>query len=659
MQEEAVLVQPPIVKEYPNVLNLTGTPDSVFDRSVFSFTDMGAWFAYALPKRDARQIGFSGPFLMTQDNGCWLSPMLSQLVLRQENKGGALQLKDANLVSFNSLPGKLEQEFRWQEPALHLKAILIFVDKNTALHHIVIKNESEQEDLQISAEWEGEMFLYNASLQENADGIAIAFENQSTLGQITPLNPSEFEITPSEKSYTITFPAVTLSPGGTQNIDLAHVFSFSADSLAEDISRLESSAQYVAGVLKNNESRWSDKLNAVINKMTLSYADKAYQRVAVKCLQTLTTNWRSAAGFLKHDGLFPSYNYQWFHGFWSWDSWKHAVALAQFDERLAKQQILAMYDFQDEMGMIADCVYRDTIIENHNWRDTKPPLSAWAVWNVFQKSTDTAFLQTMLPKLEQYHDWWYKYRDHDQNGLCEYGSTDGSLIAAKWESGMDNAVRFDDTKLVQNNAFAWSMNRESVDLNSYLYAEKIYLAKIATALSLQNKEKKYLESAADLKEQIQTVFYDQESGWFYDIDLHTKTQLKAFGAEGWIPLWANAATIEQAANVRETMLDTTKFATYIPFPTLAADHPDFDPNGSYWRGPVWLDQACFAIKGLRNYGYEKEAERFTLQLLDRLEGLKDGDAPIRENYHPLTGEGLESNHFSWSAAHLLLLLWEL
>ena len=47
-------------------------------------------------------------------------------------------------------------------------------------------------------------------------------------------------------------------------------------------------------------------------------------------------------------------------------------------------------------------------------------------------------------KLKQYHNWWYRDRDHDQDGICEYGSTDGSLIAAMWESGMDNAVRFDD-----------------------------------------------------------------------------------------------------------------------------------------------------------------------------------------------------------------------
>lgn len=33
--------------------------------------------------------------------------------------------------------------------------------------------------------------------------------------------------------------------------------------------------------------------------------------------------------------------------------------------------------------------------------------------------------------------------------MCEYGSTDGTLEAAAWESGMDNAIRFDDAKMLK------------------------------------------------------------------------------------------------------------------------------------------------------------------------------------------------------------------
>ena len=93
-------------------------------------------------------------------------------------------------------------------------------------------------------------------------------------------------------------------------------------------------------------------------------------------------------------------------------------------------------------------IYTDK--SENNWRDTKPPLAGWAVWRIYEKTRDKVFLEEMYSKLVQYHKWWYTYRDHDQNGLCEYGSTDGTLEAAGWESGMDNAVRFDDARMMQN-----------------------------------------------------------------------------------------------------------------------------------------------------------------------------------------------------------------
>jgi putative isomerase len=327
------------------------------------------------------------------------------------------------------------------------------------------------------------------------------------------------------------------------------------------------------------------------------------------------------------------------------------VALAQFEPDLAMDQIRAMFAYQDEQGMIPDCVFGDQ--NDDNWRDTKPPLSAWAVWEVYTVNQSRAFLEEMLPRLVKYHHWWYQFRDHDGNGLCEYGSTDGTTVAARWESGMDNAVRFDDVKMIRNGEATWSMDQESVDLNSYLYAEKKYIASIARVLGNEKLADKFLEEGSSLRQLIQEKMFDKRRGYFYDIKLDTKDFVDAAGPEGWIPLWAEVASPEQAEQVKKVMNDSEKFATFIPFPTVAADHPEFSLG--YWRGLVWLDQAYFAIKGLKQYGFCEDAERYTQQLFDRLEGLKNSDGPIWENYHPTTGQGTNVRHFSWSAAHLLLL----
>jgi putative isomerase len=103
------------------------------------------------------------------------------------------------------------------------------------------------------------------------------------------------------------------------------------------------------------------------------------------------------------------------------------------------------------------------------------------------------------------------------------------------------------------------------------------------------------------------------------------------------------------------MMDPARFFATVPLPTLSMARPEFDPTEGYWRGPVWLDQAYFGVRGLERYGLVEEAGALRARLLEAPEGL-GGRGPIFENYDPRTGEGLNAPHFSWSAAHLLMLL---
>lgn len=210
---------------------------------------------------------------------------------------------------------------------------------------------------------------------------------------------------------------------------------------------------------------------------------------------------------------------------------------------------------------------------------------------------------------------------------------------------MDNAIRFDNAVMVKNSEGAWSMDQESVDLNAFLALEHRLLAKLAPVAGAVFDE-------PDKLAQVQDYFFVSDPGFFFDKRLDG-TFVMEEGTEACIPLWAEIASKEQAAAVMKIFSDTTKFATYIPFPTIAADNPKFMPAG-YWRGPIWLDQVYFGISGIRRYGYKKEADAFTDQVFTRLQGLKE-DAPIHENYDTHNGARLKAPHFSWSSAHLLML----
>lgn len=627
---------------YPDVLTLQGAPAAPTTMDVAVFSDMGAWHGYTLPAHFTG--GFSGPFLMTQQNGVWASPSLANLYLTNAATGEPVILDTAAFDAVY-LPGKLVQTYT--NAGLDIKIELIFISSRSALVRVHLSNKT---DSKLLASWQGSSWLPGSQFKAAEDGVRLDQKEHSTIVRVWAPDAGTAQAT--ERKYKL--PAHQGKPiekGARVQLLLAQSAVFSEQELAQERMAVATAFKNPEDSFRRNTARWSGYVQDVLP----SAKNDSLSRLAVKALVTLTNNWRSAAGELKHAGLFPSYAYRGFHGFWSWDSWKHAVALVKFNPELAKDQMRSMYDYQDKYGMIADCIYRDTLIDEHNWRDTKPPLSGWAIWKIYDKTKDKAFVEEMLPKLLKYHAWWYSYRDHDQNGLCEYGSTDGTRIAAAWESGMDNAVRFDEAMMLKNSASAWSLNQESVDLNSYLYTEKKYIAQLLQATGKSEQAEQFAQEAEKLAAQIRNVFYDAATGYYYDVRLEDKSRIKVMGPEGWIPLWAGIATPEQAAAVRAKLMDPLLFNTYVPFPTLNASHPEFNPENGYWRGPVWLDQAYFGLQGLRNYGFAQEADMLQRKLLSHSKGLLQ-QAPIHENYHPVTGEPLNARHFSWSAAHILMMI---
>ena len=639
----------PNLETSKNSLNYKGNPMNATDRKSLAFSDKGAWFAFGFLESNEIQAGFSGPFLMTEQNGVWLSASFVSLHLKDENQQEAIDWK-TTLVNQNSYNSHLEQQF--QNKKLEVKQQLVFESGHSALQKTSITNRSI-ETITLFPSFDSKVFLDNVQLSKEGQILKIVSTKSKAIGYIQFLN-SKAKIAITKEGYTTSIEKLTLKPYETKEILVSQTFIFPQYSWQEEKEALTN--VNFNNLLKNTKKEKESQLTQLIAKKKPLYKGAEYTVFLAKLILTLQNNTRIAAEGLKHEGLFPSYHYEWFHGFWAWDSWKHAAAVAHFDPELAKNQMRALFDYQEPNGFIPDCIYRNNLIEENNYRNTKAPLAAWAVWEIYKQTKDASFIKEFYPKLKKYHSWWYKDRDHDQDGLCEFGSTDGTLIAGKWESGMDNAVRFDNSKLLKNADHAFSIDQESVDLNSFLYAEKNYLAKMAKVLKLAREEKNWNEQSGKLKKQIQTQFWDDSSGWFYDTSVDGKSFVKDMGCEGFLPLWAEVASIEQAKSIKNNLLNPITFNTFVPLPTLAANQPKFKPDNGYWRGPIWLDQSYFGIKGLEKYGYQNEANQLAHKLIHNAEGALEKGKSIRENYHPITGKGLEGENFSWSAAHYLMLL---
>ena len=596
--------------DFENIINIRLTPNGN-ERLTGCFSDQGAWMGFTIPEAGKPVGGFCGPFSINSRK--WIA----KSVIALKDRHGIYQVTGSNYS-----PGKIVMTL--QDGDSRVEEQLIFADSRTALLNLCTY---DMDTLRLQA-------------LEPGKGVKMGVEGRHVVIHGLP-----------EETIMLTFPVGTkLSTDGTnymavmtgniKDATIAISMLLPGDRIPVQKLFAEQMTEQFEQVERAGRERW----NGYINKILRQDMPVEYNRVAVKAITTLISNWRVQRGGLLHDGIVPSHAIGYFVGCWAWDCWRFSAAMAHFFPSLAKDNIRVMFDYQQADGMVIDCIYTDP--KENNARDSKPPLACWAVDEIWKATADTAFVREMYPKLLAYYKWWYKKRDHDGNGICEFGSTDGTLEAAAWESGMDNAIRFDGARMLKNGENAWSINQESVDLNGYLAYEYTILKKFSKILNEKFEE-------PDMRGRIADYFFDTKNGYFFDRRLTDGSFVREPGCEGYLPFWTKIATQQQWKMAKKTLEDKTKFSTYIPFPTIAADNPKYDPNG-YWRGPIWLDQTYYAIEGFRNYGEHAKADMYTRQVFDRLEGLT-ADAPIYENYDTFTGKGLQASHFSWSAAHLLML----
>ena len=539
--------------EFNNILDITYTPDTL-TRCGGWFTDAGSWMGFTLPQKDHWVNGFCGPFSLDMNRRQWMAQ--SAVTVRYADQANVIFTPDSTCY----FPGELYLSASSEEGKIIQR--LNFLDASTAL--LRIHSDAGKELSLTASQWGKE-------IQVQTDQNTVIARHPS--GEIVALTfTPDVSVKGTDNNYQAKI------NGSEHDTYVAISFYTGEKELSAGLQKAQLALSNPQEGLKANKERWEGYLTKILRKDM----KPEYDRIAVKAVVTLISNWRTHRGGLLHEGIVPSHAAYYFVGFWAWDTWRFSAALAKFDPELAKDNIRAMFDYQQPDGMIIDCIYTDPA--ENNARDSKPPLVSWAVDEIFTHTNDTAFISEMYPQLMAYYKWWYNKRDHNRNGMCEYGSTDGTLEAAAWESGMDNAIRFDDAKMLKNDGAedAWSMDQESVDLNAYLALECKLLKKFAGILGVTFDGPDYSSQVAD-------YFFDKEKGFFFDRRLKDGSFIQEPGCEAYTPLWTKVATADQVKAMLPLLTDTAKFSTYIPFPTVAADHPKYNPRG-YWRGPIWLDQ---------------------------------------------------------------------
>ncbi len=250
---------------------------------------------------------------------------------------------------------------------------------------------------------------------------------------------------------------------------------------------------------------------------------------------------------------------------------------------------------------------------------------------------DKALAAEFLDTLSKQAGWFERERRAVPDGFLYL-----DIVTGKWESGVDEGVRFDGTGPGHE-----PPTTACVDATAHVYQMYVYGAKWSRALGRDPKE--FDAKAARLRKFMQTALWSERDGFFYDSWViarspdgprstwhDTPAPGRAHSIEGMWPMVVGAATPVQGKRViDEWLMRKDRFFTPHPLATVAVSDPKFEPR--MWRGPVWNSMTYWAARGALRYDRPDEARQLLAAALDDSATQFDRTGVIWEFYSPTGG----------------------
>ena len=307
--------------------------------------------------------------------------------------------------------------------------------------------------------------------------------------------------------------------------------------------------------------------------------------------------------------LSRNWNTKKFGGFGVWlnDVLFNAMLWSFFDKQKAIENLEAVVAWQTDEGN-----YSCLVTGNDQWVDrSQPPIAAWVLWNIWQRSQDDEILKRFFPSVLRNHEWFHRKRTLENTGLIAYGTSSeigtglykGTKLGAKNESSMDNSPVHDEARF---NPASGLLESADVGLNSLLCLDGELLSSMALHLGDDQKSNELKERVKQHKEKISEWLWDDSRGVFANRLLDGRF-VRSLAPTSFYPLIAGAASLSQQKSlVKNFLLNEEKFGGEFVLPSVSRDDPSFKEN-VYWRGRVWGPLNYWTYFGLKRCGLSDEA----------------------------------------------------
>lgn len=168
-----------------------------------------------------------------------------------------------------------------------------------------------------------------------------------------------------------------------------------------------------------------------------------------------------------------------------------------------------------------------------------------------------------------------------------------------------------------------------VGLNSLLYRYEKDLHDFAVQLGNPADAQRWTQAAATRKQAMDKYLWRSEFGMYRDYDVVAGKPSDAPYLTTFYPLWAGAASTQQAAAVR------AKLSIFELPGGLTMDNR---PSGTQWDNPFgWAPTNWLAIAGLNAYGFHDDAYRIAGKFNATVDRSFAKDGTIREKYNMALG----------------------
>lgn len=249
------------------------------------------------------------------------------------------------------------------------------------------------------------------------------------------------------------------------------------------------------------------------------------------------------------------------------------------------------------------------------WHPDNPPFFAWVESDYYKFTGDKAHIKNLLTETRflQKHFELFNTMNHDTTFPFKI-SNDGVRIEYKgigynwqrWQSGMDNTPR------VREMPLFW------VDAISQQALSALYISRLARVAGDSATEEEYKAKYEDLKEKVNTYYWDDKDGCYYDLREADLSRTGILTPASFWPMLAEIPSQEQAERMVRFALQDHKLGGPLPWASVSRDDEQFAPDGDYWRGSIWLPTTYMAIKALEKYGFFEEADRTAQATLEHM-----------------------------------------